>query len=489
MISQKSYCLALDQGTFSSRAIVYDETGTALYSASRSIDLQRIDNQQVEQNADQLLSSVINVLEQVLSDQRPYRDKIISAGLATQRSSIVAWQPSNGKALSPVLSWQDTRAADWLCGFESEAQQIQSRTGLRLSAHYSVSKMQWLLQHNQNVQQAVLKQDCVITPIASYLLYHLNEDPLIHIDIANASRSLLCNIKQRDWDQQLLQLFSIPQELIARCRPTNYRYGTIKNTTIAITAVNGDQTAALYSNGEPSSEALRVNLGTGAFVLTPVTKQVLDAPAFIGSGLLAGISSSSQSTARYYIEGTVNGAGSALQWLQQNYPVLNVEEMLQSTLRSDGQQAVFINAVGNMGSPIWRSDIKAHFIDSQAMHNEVRQAVTAILESIVFLLVINIQQMQQIKSGLKKIEISGGLSNLDYVCQTLANLSEIHVERSLDTEATARGIAWLSRPNKEHWKTGQIDRSWQPQIDDALQRRYRQFCQYLQDQYAIDLPN
>jgi len=484
---QKNYSLALDQGTFSSRAMVYDETGVALFSASRSIDLKRIDNQQVEQDADQLLSSVVNVLEQVLSDQKPYREHIISAGLATQRSSILAWQPSTGKALSPVLSWQDTRAADWLRGFESMTELVQQKTGLRLSAHYSVSKMQWLLQHNRNVQQAVLQQDCVITPIASYLLYHLTDHALINIDIANACRSLLCNLEQRDWDAQLLQLFSIPAELLADCRPTNFNYGTIKNTTIRMTAVNGDQTAALYGNGEPSNHALRVNLGTGAFVLTAVEQEVLESPAFLDSGLLAGASSSNHSAAKYYIEGTVNGAGSAIHWLQQRYPDLKVDEILQSTLSSDDQQAIFINAVGNMGSPIWRSDISAHFIDKKIIQSDSRQAVVAVLESIVFMLAINIQRMRQIKSGLQKIDISGGLSSLDYVCQALANLVKLRVERSQDTEATARGIAWLSRPGKECWKSGRIDKSWQPKVDDALQGRYRQFRQYLKDQYRIDL--
>ncbi|MBL6999279.1 MAG: glycerol kinase, partial [Gammaproteobacteria bacterium] len=237
-------CLALDQGTLSSRALLYDETGTVLCSASRRITLKRIDAQHVEQDGVEILASILAVLDEVLAAQQATRVNIKSAGLATQRSSILAWQPSSGKVLSPVLSWQDTRAADWLSGFESQAELIQAKTGLRLSPHYSVSKMQWLLQHNRNVQQALAQQDCVITPLASYLLYHLTDQQHIQIDIANACRSLLCNLQQRDWDAQLLQLFSMPPALLPECRPISYNYGTIKQTGIPITAVNGDQTAA-----------------------------------------------------------------------------------------------------------------------------------------------------------------------------------------------------------------------------------------------------
>lgn len=468
--------LAIDQGTFSSRCLLFNALGEEIDRSQCSLHLNRINDHEIEQDADELLNSVQQSVEEILHNDKNIVSRITTAGLATQRSSILAWRPSNGQAISPVLSWQDTRGFEWLESFKPRKMSIQSKTGLRLSAHYGVSKMSWLLNNDAQVIQAMRQDDCVITPVASYILYHLCKNRPIKIDGANASRTLLYNFKQQYWDEDLVRLFAINKKILPRCETTASDYGIIKNSNIPITAVNGDQTAALYSNGMPSSKSLRVNLGTGAFVLTPIDAALIDSRQFKKSGLLAGVSFSDDQSTHYYIEGTVNGAGSAIEWLKQQSPDVKYETFVIDQERMQ-RDILFINAVGGMGSPIWSHDIEPHFINDQQANAKDR--LFAVLESIVFLLQINIEQIRHIKTGLSEIEISGGLSNNEYICQCLANLAQLKVIKKEETEATARGIAWQALAKKEQWKKAQIIREYCVNKDNQLENRYQNFKTYI----------
>ena len=435
------YVLALDQGTFSSRCILFDNKGNLIDSAQQSIDLNRISQHEIEQDAAQIIASIKQTLDELLGKHADKKTRIVSAGLATQRSSIVAWRASNGEVLSPVLSWQDTRAHQMLVDYQDHIKLIQEKTGLRLTAHYGASKIHWLLEHDRKVKEAAAEQDCVITPLATLILYHITEEKQLLIDGANAARTLLCNLAQQDWDEELLDLFNIPPALLPRILPTNNDYGTINNSAIKIRCVNGDQTAALFAQGQTHENHLYVNLGTGAFVLNPLKKDLLQSVTFKKSQLLAGIARSNGEQKDFYIEGTVNGASAALDWLRQSDASIDINKFLQEPMTADEHEVIFINSVGGVGSPIWRHDIQPHFINAG---EDPRTKVIAVMESIVFLLAINIETIQRIKSGIDKIEISGGLSNIDNICQCLADLVSLTIVKNESSEATARGIAWLA---------------------------------------------
>ena len=472
MSNHKRYVLALDQGTFSSRCILFDETGDLIDSAQQGIDLYRKSPREIEQDATQIIESVQTTLEQVLDQHADKNSLIIAAGLATQRSSIVAWKPSNGAILSPVLSWQDTRAFRELEKYQEQVKLIQEKTGLRLTAHYGVSKMHWLLENNSQVADAAAEQDCVITPLASLILYHITEEKQLLIDGANASRTLLCNLADQDWDRELLDLFKMEPALLPRILPSNHNYGTIKNTGIKISSVNGDQTAALFAEGKTRKNNLYVNLGTGAFVLNPVAEEQLASETFKNSQLLAGIARSSSSLKEFYMEGTVNGASAALDWLIKSGNITDSNKVREHSITSGNHEVIFINSVGGVGSPIWRQDIEPRFINDDRDPNS---RVTAVLESIVFLLAINIEALRKIKPGIDKIEISGGLSNNQYICQCLADLVLLTVEKNESSEATARGTAWLALDDHSHWINHPPDQIYQGIENTGLQKRYRIF--------------
>ena len=320
---------------------------------------------------------------------------------------------------------------------------IRQLTGLQLSPHYGASKLQWLLQNNAAVATALEDDTLVMGPLASYLLQHLTDNAEDRVDDANASRTLLWNLQQRDWDNTLLGYFGIPQRVLPQCRPICYDYGNIRDRAIPVRAVNGDQTAALYAQGTPSSNTVTVNIGTGAFVLLPT-----DDPCLRPDGLLAGISYSDEQSGSYYIEGTVNGAASALEWAASFFGLSDIEQQLAGWLEAIKTPTLFINTLGGLGSPWWKDGPAPRFLESGVSAPE---AMVAVIESIIFLVQANVALLRTINPGVDKIQISGGLSRLDGLCQRLANLSGLAVHRPVLVEATARGIAWQAAGCPADW--------------------------------------
>ena len=463
--------LTIDQGTHSTRAIVFDEHGQAIATARRPVSLAVISHTEIEQSADEIVQSMQTVIAEVLADTAVDRTRIKSAGLATQRSSVVAWNRHTGAALSPVLSWQDRRTEAAISALSAQEQTIEAHTGLHLSPHYGAGKLQWLLQKNTAVQSAMADNTLLMGPLASYLVYHLVQGNPARVDHANASRTLLWNLQTRDWDPHMLTLFGIPQQVLPVCRPTRYPFGKISDYGIPLTTVNGDQTAALYAQGQPPENTLIINIGTGAFVLMPVTD-----PTERPQGLLAGVSQSDDDSGHYYIEGTVNGAAAALEWASKRFEITDLEQQLPGWLADIEEPTLFINTVGGLGAPWWASGSSPYFLNDTVSAPE---ALVAVIESIVFLLQANIALMCQHDPALRRVRISGGLSNLDGLCSKLADLSGLEVHRPTQVEATARGIAWQAAGGPRDWSASGAGETFQPQENAKLQTRYQRFIETL----------
>ncbi|MGB5427690.1 MAG: FGGY family carbohydrate kinase [Gammaproteobacteria bacterium] len=463
--------LAIDQGTHSTRAVIFDMHGAVASSAQQSITLQRHSRTEIEQSPVEILQSMQTVIKSVLDDPGVDRQHIICAGLATQRSSVIAWDRRSGQPLSPVISWQDRRTADRLHGLEDRSSSIQQLTGLQLSPHYGATKLQWLLENNAAVAAALDTDTLVMGPLASYLLHHLTDNVAERVDDANASRTLLWNLSQRDWDNTLLGYFDIPPRVLPECKPICYDYGAIRGSAIPVRAVNGDQTAALYAHGVPSGNTVTVNIGTGAFALLPT-----DDPSTRPDSLLAGISHSDAQSGSYYIEGTVNAAAAALEWAARSFALSNVEQQLPGWLEMVKAPTLFINTLGGLGSPWWQEGPAAHFLDTGVSAPE---ALVAVIESVVFLLQANITLLQTVNPAVDKIQISGGLSSLDGLCQKLANLSGLAVHRPVQLEATARGIAWQAAGGPADWPASGDGKTFIPTSEPGLNERYSRFVEIL----------
>ena len=456
--------LAIDQGGHASRALLFDAQGQVVDEARVAIATRRSDDGlRVEHDPEELIASIREVVESIARRAQTAGRSITAAGLATQRSSLVGWRREDGRALTPVLSWQDRRHALWLKRFESQADWIRERTGLALTAHYGASKMRWCLDELPEVARAATEGSLVMGPLASFILRRLLDSGTDVADPANASRTLLWDIDRRDWSPELLQLFGIPREILPRCVNSRHDYGRILTSTgaIPLTVCTGDQSAAPFAFGPLDPATVYVNVGTGAFV-----QRVHDygkAPR-----LLRSVVWSDADGARYLLEGTVNGAGSALRaWADS--AGIDADEVLRGleTQPLPDDPPLYLNTIGGLGSPFWVSDLPARFIGE----GDIRAQALAILESIAFLIRVNLEAMRDCGPPPQRLLLTGGIAASNRFCQLLANLSGIPIDRSREAEATASGLARLVAGSRGSRRVPLKD-VFIPADEPALQQRY-----------------
>jgi glycerol kinase len=467
-----SYIVVVDQGTHSTRAIIYNTSGEAIFKSQQSIDLFYRDSLHIEQDGNQILSTC----QAVLADAHEFisKNKLqqVAVALATQRSTVLAWDANTGDVITPALSWLDTRAQDELKDFPIDEAVIKEKTGLPLSPHYGASKLQWLLQHDENVQAAKQQKCLKFGPLAAYLIFNLVEQQPSYVDYSNAHRTLLWNLQTREWDDDLLAAFSIDAAQLPRPVPSAFDYGKVKKFGYPLILVNGDQNSAVYGYGKLDHDTSFVNMGTGAFVLANSHQQPV-----LNTKLLASITYSSDNKQEYALEGTVNGAGAAMTWAETEWNINDIEAISWKDVEN---VPVFLNTVGGLGSPFWKSDIQPRFLDAHKTHTDYsqQQCIAALMESIVFLLTINIEAMSKHDIKTEKLLIAGGMSKDRHLCQCLANLCSVSVIVSSFKEATSRGAAWLALQalNRQQPEWEIVERTeFKPMNDQNLQSRYEEF--------------
>jgi glycerol kinase len=437
-----SLFLALDQGSHASKAFLFDQHAGMLGAGEQPVETVHPQAGWVEHDAEAVLASVQGAIDAALAGASLAADATVVAGLAVQRSSVVCWDRDSGRALSPLLSWQDRRHADWLARLPLDPGEVHEITGLVISPHYGGSKLRWCLDELPEVGAAARAGRLCMGPLASFLAFRLLEQRPFLVDPANAARTLLYDIAAADWSESLLQAFDIPRDCLPRCVPSRHAFGTLRAGRLeaGLRVMTGDQPAALFARGEPAPDTLFVNIGTGAFV-----QRVSATPPRADPGMLRGIVLCDETRRLWVAEGTVNGAGAALSWLAQRRDI-RVEHLLRDLprwLEEESAPPLFLNGVGGLGSPFWRPQAPVEFSAAASLSAEA----VAVVESIVFLLQANIERLAD-SSGpggpARRIVITGGLSALDGLCCRLAALAGFPVERPTDVEATARGLGWLS---------------------------------------------
>jgi len=459
------YILAIDQGTHASRALLLDQDGEVMARSLHPVTLVHPRPGRVEQDAEQLVTSAQAAVQEVLHTlTSTQRDTVRACGITTQRSTVIAWQP-DGTPVCAALGWQDTRGARQIAKLHSNAMAIREISGLPLSAHYGASKLHWLHHEVGNLPEIQFG------PLASFLLQRLTHERIRAVDHSNAQRMQLFDIHTLEWSQQLAEWFDVPFDRLPPCHPVLHEYGSLSDCDIPVTALCGDQNAAWFGAGQPGDSAALVNLGSGAFILA--AQNGAAAP----TELLTSIASSDRKHCEYLLEGTVNGAGSALQWLQAQWPDEDIQSGLPHWLEQVTDPPLFMNTVGGLGSPWWCQGPAPGFV-SDHDQLEVAEAAVAVAESILFLIQHNLEIIRQQKT-ITGLRVSGGLSQLEALCQKLANLSKLPVQRADDPEASARGIAWLAAGRPEHWQARNEVQSFEPVMDTALDNRYTRFIEQL----------
>lgn len=459
--------LALDQGGSASRALVFDGAGHALASARVEVADQRPRPGWVEQDPEAVVASLRHVAEAALAQlDVDRRDRVAACGLSCQRSSLVAWDRGSGAALSPILSWQDTRAADWLAAQALDAEAIRATTGLVPNAHFGVSKLRWCLDHLAPVRAAAAAGTLAIGPLAAYLAFRLLEPAPCRVDPANASRTLLFDLARGDWSDPLLARFGIDRRWLPAIAHSDAEYGelAVANRRVPLRLLSGDQSTAAFAYGELQADAAYLNVGTGAFAYR------LAPAAPVASRLLRSVVHWSAAP-QYVVEGTVNGAGSALAWFAQRHGIADVGAELEAQWRDDAPgEAVFLNGIGGLGSPDWRAEFPSRFLGEAT----VERQLVAVAESIVFLIHRNLALLQALGEPCTHVRVSGGVSRSDRFCQALGDVSGLPVLRPAQCEASARGAAFLLAGRPVDWARLPEQR-FEPQANPALHDRHRRW--------------
>ncbi len=453
--------LVLDQGTGSTRARVYDTAGRVVAEARQPLTLLRPGPGRVEQDPEQVVDSLHGCLR-AIADQVRTTD-LVAAGLATQRSSLLCWDPVDGHPLSPVISWMDRRTAGPVPDPAQRAR-IRRLTGLRYSPHYGAGKIRWCLDRLPAVREAVAAGRCLCGPLAAFLLDRCLQRPPHAVDTINASRTLLWNLQSGRWDPGLLDLFGVPVRLLPALMPDGADWGRLDIVDCPLYRVTGDQAAALHADGPPRPGRVYLNLGTGAFVQA-VTG---DRPARV-DGLLTGVARDDGGTRLHTLEGTVNGAAAALAEVagQTVTPA-----RLDAALAAEMDPPLFLNGIGGLGSPWWVAAFPSRFLPQRPASVAARLA--AVAESILFLVQANLERLAEAGWRPRSLGLGGGLSRSSALCQRLADLSGLPVRGRRDPEATLAGLHRLLRRDLgAEALPAQDGPCYRPRRDGALQRRYR----------------
>jgi glycerol kinase len=483
------YLLALDQGTTSSRAIVFDDGGQVVAAAQREFRQHYPQPGWVEHDANEIAQVQCEVTAEALRSAHLTAADIAALGIANQRETVVVWERATGEPIYPAIVWQDRRTASECDRLRAEGREpmIREKTGLLLDPYFSATKLAWILSNVSGARASAEAGRLACGTIDSWLVYRLTAGRLHFTDISNASRTLLMNIRTGDWDDELLACFDVPRATLPMIRTSSEVYGVVEEPAalrgIAIGGIAGDQQAALFGQACFRDGATKNTYGTGCFLLTNTGTRI----ARSQHRLLTTVAWKLSDTIEYALEGGVFVGGAVVAWLRDGLGIIkhssDIESLAASVSDSGGVHVV--PAFAGLGAPDWdpyaRGAILGLTRGSSGAH-----IARAALESIAFQVADLLAAMRSdVGQAITELRVDGGASVNNLLLQLQANFLQVPIVRPTVTETTALGAAYLAGltanvwPNREaiaaHW---QIERRFEPQISRdeaaALQARWRQ---------------
>lgn len=437
------YILVIDQGTTSTRAVCYDKLGEVIYFSQKEYEQIFPKVGYVEQDLNIVLGSLNFVLKDVLNK---LGDNILGIGIANQRETTILFN-KEGKPLYNAISWQCKRT-NYLCeqlknnGYEN---MIKAKTGLIIDPYFSASKMYWLLHNVPFALDKALKEELYFGTMDTYLMYYLSDGKIFKTDITNASRTMLYNIYDKRWDDELLKIFDIPKYMLPEVCPSKHLYGyTSKNSIfkkeIPILGVAGDQQASLFGHLCTEVGDTKVTYGTGCFMLTNIGKNIPKT-----SKLLTTVFVMYDDNINYAVEGSVFFAGSLVKWLRDNLGLIKTSsESEDLALKVDDTKGVYIvPAFTGLGAPYWDKDALGMIVNLTEAVNK-NHLVRAALEAINYQ-VYDVLELVKKELGINisKIYVDGGASKNNFLMQNQADILKMQVVRPKNIEKTSLGIFYL----------------------------------------------
>ena len=462
----EQYILALDQGTSSSRAIVFDSKGTPVSVSQKEFTQYFPQPGWVEHNPMEIWSSEAAVIAESISAIDINGKNIAAIGITNQRETTIVWDAETGTPVYNAIVWQDRRTSEYCDSLKAQGltEMIRSKTGLIVDAYFSATKIRWILENVPGARQKAEEGKLRFGTVDTWLVWMLTRGEVHVTDVSNASRTMLLNINTLQWDDELLSLFGIPKSMMPQVRSSSEVYGHTKTTIFAhpvpIAGIAGDQQAALFGQMCTEPGSVKNTYGTGCFLLmNSGTKPIMSS-----NNLLTTVAWKIGDTVNYALEGSIFVAGSVVQWLRDGLGVIRSSAEVEALATSvpDNAGVFFVPALTGMGAPYWDQYAKGT-ITGLTRGATAAHIARAALEGIAFQTMDIVEAMKKDAGvDLKELKVDGGASRNNFLMQFQSEVLGVEVIRPKVTETTAIGAAYLAGLAVGFWDSiDTVKHQWQ----------------------------
>ncbi len=451
----KKYILALDQGTTSSRAILFNKSGEIIAQKQKEFPQIFKQNGYVEHNPNDIWSSLLTVAREVLLCKGLDAGDISSIGITNQRETTIIWDKETGEPVYNAIVWQCRRTSDYCKELVKNgySDMIKEKTGLIIDPYFSATKIKWILDNVQGAREKAKTGRLLFGTVDSYIIWKLTNGRVHATDYSNASRTMLFNINTLEWDDDILKLLCIPKNMLPRVLESSDDYGyttLIGKGKIKICGVAGDQQASLFGQACFNEGDFKCTYGTGAFLLMNTGEKPIPSQ----NGLLTTIAWSVDGKVTYALEGSVFVAGAAIQWLRDGLGIIDSaaqsEPLALSVSNTNG--VYFVPAFVGLGAPYWNADARG-VLCGLSRGTTVEHIVRSALEAIAYQVNAVIKVMEaDAEMKIKTLKVDGGASENNFLMQFQSDITNCNVLRPMCIETTALGCAYLAGLKSGYWK-------------------------------------
>ncbi len=442
-----SYILALDQGTTSSRAILFNQAGSIVAVAQHEFEQFFPKPGWVEHDPTEILTSQLSCAVEALGKAGARPRDVAAIGITNQRETVIVWDRATGKPIHPAIVWQDRRTAARCAELEAGGvgETVSNKTGLVLDPYFSATKIAWILDNVPGARTRAERGELAFGTVDTWLIWNLTSGAKHVTDVTNASRTLLYNIVKGEWDQEMLRIFNVPESLLPNVVWSSERVGEVTTTLglggVAIAGIAGDQQAALFGQLCWSAGQAKNTYGTGCFLLQNIGRE------FVRSKhkLITTVAASAEKRLEYALEGSIFIGGAVVQWLRDNLKLIGSSADVEALAASvpDAGGVVFVPAFVGLGAPHWDAHAGGLLI---GLRRDTRPGhiARAALESIAFQVADVLQAVESETTPLAALRVDGGAAVNDLLMQFQADVLGVPVVRPQVTETTALGAAYLA---------------------------------------------
>lgn len=486
----KKYVLALDQGTTSSRAILFDKKGNICFKAQHEFNQIYPHTGWVEHNPMEILFSQLQSVMEVMAASKATANDIASIGITNQRETTIVWDKSTGKPVYNAIVWQCRRTADMCEKIKEDAeltQYIKDHTGLVVDAYFSATKIKWILDNVEGARELAEQGQLLFGTVETWLIWNLTGGAVHITDYSNASRTMLFDVDKLCWDEYLCEKLGIPMIMLPEAVPSSKVYGTVGKSVmgieelagVPISGAIGDQPAALFGQGCFEKGQAKNTYGTGCFLLMNTGDKRVESKNNLVTGVAWGIGDK----VVYAIEGSAFNAGSVIKWLRDDLQLIpsarRCDELAESVPNSNG--VYFVPAFTGLGAPYWDMYARGTIVGLTRGANAAH-ICRSVLEAIAYQMTDLLEAMKQDSDiNLSELRVDGGASVSDIMMQIQSDMIRTNVNRPKMVETTAIGAAYLAGLAVGFWKDTdeiekirEVDKVFEPQMDiEKREKRYR----------------